>query len=39
MADHIPHPATPPRPLSHDEAIALGMAAALAAIHAILGRR
>jgi hypothetical protein len=37
MADHLPQPTTP-RPLSHDEALALGTAAALAAIHAILRR-
>jgi hypothetical protein len=36
MADRI---LPPPRPVSHDEAIALGTAAALAAIHTILGRR
>jgi hypothetical protein len=38
MADHIPHPAPPPRPITRDEALALGMAATLTAIHAILRR-
>jgi|TARA_R100001086_G_scaffold249913_1_gene191797 hypothetical protein len=35
MADRI---LPPPRPISRDEALALGMAAALATIHTILRR-
>jgi hypothetical protein len=38
MADHIPRPTTP-RPISRDEALALGMAAALGTIHTILQKR
>jgi hypothetical protein len=36
MADRLLPP--PPRPVSHEETLALGTAAALAAIHAILRR-